>query len=151
MAHEEIENKLFNLDSERTMISTFLFYKRFRAGYVGEVMLLIPKKRGEGFVKQPVHHSYERWMSDLPYDVCGLDGYLSIETDYVNSNERLKAFMDKYLPVFRKQFKATSYKILSSLDWFEIGKTHLNIDPTNLSNGGLIGGAISEGQNKRNI
>lgn len=145
------QNKLFNLDSERTMISTFLFYKRFRAGYVGEVMLLIPKKRGEGFLRQPVHHSYELWMSNLPYDVCGLDGYLSIETDYVNSNEILKAFMDKYLPVLRKQFKVTSYKILSYLDWFEIGKTHLNIDPTNLSNRVLIGAPISESQNKRII
>lgn len=113
---------------ERIIIATFSFRKRFRAGYVGEVMLLIQKKRGKGFLKRPCHHSYEPWMSDFPYDVCGLDGYLSIETSYVKSNEDLKEFMDEYMPVLKKQFKATEYKILSNFDWFDIGKVHLNID-----------------------
>lgn len=56
------------------------------------VMFLIPKKRGEGFLRQPVaHHSNDlsRFITNLGYDCDGLDGYLNVCTGstYGKENE----------------------------------------------------------------
>jgi hypothetical protein len=50
--------------------------------FVGRVELLIPKKRGHGFLKVPLGHHYNglaRVCANLGYDAYGLDGSLEIE------------------------------------------------------------------------
>jgi hypothetical protein len=48
------------------------------------VNFLIPKKRGTGYLKTPVGHYSNELASkiekEFPYDVCGLDGYLCVDT-----------------------------------------------------------------------
>jgi len=49
------------------------------------VMLLIPKKKGIGFLKTPVGHHNDNLsllITNLGYDCCGLDGYLNINTGF---------------------------------------------------------------------
>lgn len=51
------------------------------------IMILVPKNRGDGYLKTPLGHhdcplaQFCRW--NIKYDVCGLDGYLDIETSYI--------------------------------------------------------------------
>lgn len=45
------------------------------------VIFLIPKKRGVGFLRQPVGHhvnDLSRFIAKLGYDCFGLDGYLDV-------------------------------------------------------------------------
>lgn len=54
------------------------------------VMFLIPKKRGIGFLRQPVgHHVNElsTLITSLGYDCCGLDGYLDVNTGYTGGQD----------------------------------------------------------------
>lgn len=62
--------------TEQTAEKTLLVY----APSVGPtIWVLIPKRRGTGFLKSPVHHStspLDLIAYDLGCDFCGLDGYL---------------------------------------------------------------------------
>jgi hypothetical protein len=54
------------------------------------IMVLIPKKRGVGFLRQPVgHHANDlsRFIDQLGYDCCGLDGYLDINTGFTHNKD----------------------------------------------------------------
>lgn len=50
------------------------------------VNFLIPKKRGEGWLKYPVYHHVDTLSSlikhELGYDICGLDGYINVDTGW---------------------------------------------------------------------
>lgn len=61
------------------------------------IYMLIPKKRGVGYLKQPLgHHACP--LSELAYqigfDMCGLDGHLEVCTGYIAPN-RHQYFIDK--------------------------------------------------------
>lgn len=64
------------------------------AFFLGRVEVLIPKKRGEGFLKMPVGHhdnAISRFMRrNTSFDVSGLDGSLEIEIGQYHSIPRDK-------------------------------------------------------------
>lgn len=70
--------------------------------YSETIIMLIPKKIGGGFLKSPVGHHHEPWMSDMTYDVDGLDGYLNIECgrNYIDQDAILKEIM----PIIQSRF-----------------------------------------------
>lgn len=50
-----------------------------------DIMVLLPKKKSQGFLKSPVYHNQNkisRFITELGYDCCDLDGYLSIQTGF---------------------------------------------------------------------
>lgn len=71
----------------------------------GGIQMLIPKQRGNGFLKVPVGHHKDIWMNDIRYDVDGLDGYLNVDCG-VNSWETDKrdAVLEEIMPVICKRF-----------------------------------------------
>lgn len=59
----------------------------FRQTYVA---VLVPKKRGEGFLKIPLgHHNcpLSQVERDVGYDIFGLEGELEIQTGYISSED----------------------------------------------------------------
>jgi hypothetical protein len=58
------------------------------------LMLLIPKKRGKGFLKSPVYHEstpLTEFISDeFHCDCFGLDGYLDLKIDTHDNDECLR-------------------------------------------------------------
>jgi len=87
---------------EDILVSTWLFEG---------IQILIPKRKGHGFLKVPAGHHNESWMSEIKYDIDGLDGYLDInapcnswETDKVN------AIIAEIIPVILKGFKFKTWK-----------------------------------------
>lgn len=70
------------------------------AFFVGRVDMLIPKKRGGGFLKVPLghhHNGLSRVAMNTQYDVTGLDGALEIEIG------RCHSIMEKDRPEFLKR------------------------------------------------
>lgn len=54
------------------------------------IKILIPKKKGIGFLKTPIgHHANElsKLISELGYDCFGLDGYVNIPVRYANNKD----------------------------------------------------------------
>lgn len=54
------------------------------------ISMLIPKGRGDGFLKVPLgHHDcpLSRLAYQIGYDLSGLDGALEVETGYIVRNE----------------------------------------------------------------
>lgn len=58
--------------------------------------VLVPKKRGTGFLRVPLGHHRVEFYAHMEYDlrcnICGLDGYLSFECGYLTALER-EAFL----------------------------------------------------------
>lgn len=47
------------------------------------IKILIPKKKGIGFLKTPIGHHVSKLISELGYDCFGLDGYVNIPVRYM--------------------------------------------------------------------
>lgn len=68
------------------------------------ILILIPKTRGTGFLRQPVgHHSgnkFEAAVNDIfNVDCCGLDGFLDIDTGYTygkDYSEHIISFANRF-------------------------------------------------------
>ena len=63
----------------------------------GNLMLAVPKKRGKGFLRQPVGHhvtDFTKFLNTLPNvkDFWGLDGYLNLELTYEDSRDKEVCF-----------------------------------------------------------
>ncbi|MGQ1270003.1 hypothetical protein ACT4XR_19890 (plasmid) [Acinetobacter baumannii] len=57
-----------------------------------DINLLIPKKRGKGYLKQPIGHfncPLSTLSRDIGYDFFGLDGFLKVQTGYINDKEEI--------------------------------------------------------------
>jgi hypothetical protein len=71
--------------------------KMYWAKHSQDVMFLIPKKRGTGFLRTPVGHHINKlstFISGLGYDCDGLDGYLSVWTGLtVHLEEEIKTLV----------------------------------------------------------
>jgi hypothetical protein len=56
---------------------------------------IVPRLHGEGYLKNPVGHHHEAWISTLEDavrgDVSGLDGHVEVET-YLDTDEVAAAF-----------------------------------------------------------
>jgi hypothetical protein len=55
------------------------------------VMVLVPKQRGEGFLKVPLGHhvnAVSKLCEEIGYDTFGLEGHLHFETGYINHGEQ---------------------------------------------------------------
>lgn len=57
------------------------------------IEMLVPKRRGEGFLKMPIGHHYSplaAFISELGYDAYGLDGNISVQTGYIPRADEAK-------------------------------------------------------------
>ena len=74
----------------------------------GNLNVLVPKKRGEGFLAVPLGHHHDPFFSHLETklesDICGLDGYLAIDC-----GSKIATYPEK-----RKQFEALALPTLES-------------------------------------
>ena len=69
------------------------------------IQMLIPKQRGEGFLKVPAGHHAEEWLSNIDYDICGLDGHLDIACDcHPWEREKRDVILEKIMPVITGRF-----------------------------------------------
>jgi hypothetical protein len=86
----------------REMIYLWLF---------GSLLVLIPKKRGKGFLKQPIYHNYTPESEAITVaancDVFGLDGHLEFEcgTDITTYQETREKFLSKISPVLERIYE----------------------------------------------
>lgn len=68
----------------------------------GVVSILIPKRRGRGYVRTPYYHSLDRGIEAIEsiadYDKCGLDGSLDIEGVGYLFGEEVDEFLAEIMP-----------------------------------------------------
>ncbi len=84
--------------------------------------VLIPKKRGEGFLRSPYGHHYDSALGHIAYaagvDVVGLDGSLDFDfrAAYVNHEQRAAAIA-KVIPALEKHYGMTSREVDADEFW----------------------------------
>ena len=82
--------------------------------------VLIPKRKGSGYLKTPLHHRYVKELSDIEMDegadLCGLDGYLLLEYDYTNTEFR-EAIESRVMPRLASYYGFTTWKEDSVAFW----------------------------------
>lgn len=77
----------------------------------GSLFILIPKKRGTGFLKQPMYHNYtpeyELISDSAKCDVFGLDGHLTFEcgTGITTYPENREKFLSSIQPILERIYK----------------------------------------------
>lgn len=75
-------------------------------GDATQIMILVPRKRGEGFAKMPFgHHStaLSQIESEIGYDIFGLDGSLNIQTGYFRLDKK-KELLALIMPPLCKHY-----------------------------------------------
>lgn len=92
----------------------------------GALLVLIPKKRGKGFLRQPMYHKYTP-ESDLiataaRCDVSGLDGYLTFEcgtriTVYLELREE---FIAKIQPTLERIYGCPMREAATRDEFFDL-------------------------------
>lgn len=89
------------------------------------LMVLIPKKRGRGFLRCPLHHHYVAALSDIEIeecvDLCGLDGYLQLNYGYVHDDAEQARIVDRVMPKLAAHFEFTAWRE-SHRDFWECRK-----------------------------
>jgi len=81
------------------------------------IQLLIPKKKGIGFLKSPCGHHHEQWMHDIEYDAHGLDGYIDIRCScHEWEVEKRDAILKHLMPKITKRFPFP-WKIVESSEF----------------------------------
>lgn len=87
---------------------------------LGGLNILIPKRRGEGYLKVPYSHHAVPALSDIEHregvDMDGLDGYLSLDYRYVHPDDR-QAIVDRVMPRLAKHFKFTTWREDTKAFW----------------------------------
>lgn len=79
-----------------------------------EVNILVPKKRGAGYLKVPLGHHTSALSSiayDIGYDIYGLDGCLAIQTGFIWRDKK-SALLERIIPPIAAHY---------GMDWREIG------------------------------
>jgi hypothetical protein len=79
-----------------------------------EVNILVPKRRGEGFVKVPLGHHVSPLTQiayDIGYDIFGLDGSLAVQTGFIWRDKK-KALLEHIMPPIAAHY---------GMPWREIG------------------------------
>lgn len=88
----------------------------------GGLNILIPKRRGTGYLKVPYGHHAVKGLSDIEsselVDMDGLDGYLTLEYRYVHPDEQ-QALVDRVMPKLAKHFKFTTWRE-SAIDFWKV-------------------------------
>lgn len=87
------------------------------------LFVLVPKRRGEGWLKEPVGHHARREIShaemELGCDLFGLEGCVHLDTVSPVALDKRKAFEDKAMPVLARVFKCDA--------WREVGWAEFNV------------------------
>lgn len=90
----------------------------------GGLNILIPKIRGDGYLRVPVGHHFNSEIqaieSDFSTNICGLDGYLELEFPYMTSPEKKQKLVREILPRLAKFFKFHEWKEVSNRQFFKI-------------------------------
>lgn len=86
--------------------------------FTRELSLLIPKKRGTGFLLVPLgHHACPLSELNIPYDIFGLDGSLDIQTGYIDRERRSLLEKEAIVPI--AGLLGFPYRIVSENEFFE--------------------------------
>lgn len=86
--------------------------------------VLVPKKRGEGYLKVPYGHHHDSALTkianDAGVDVTGLDGALAFECSrsiFYGPEAGQKEFVSKVMPPLARHYGLTSREIEKSEFW----------------------------------
>lgn len=86
----------------------------------GGLSVAIPKRRGGGYLKVPYGHHPNKVLSDIETDehcdMCGLDGYLTLEYRNPNTMDR-EAAVARVLPKLAKHFGFTTWREDNAAFW----------------------------------
>jgi hypothetical protein len=82
--------------------------------------VLIPKRRGTGYLRYPLGHHRVEKLADIEYDegidLCGIDGYLQLEYGYRKPDER-REIEARVMPKLAAHFGFTSWHEDCALFW----------------------------------
>lgn len=85
----------------------------------GGLNVLIPKRRGEGYLAVPYGHHAVAALGQIEaeegIDMCGLDGYL--ELDYRRCSDERDAIVARVMPKLAKHFGFKSWREDTKLFW----------------------------------
>lgn len=86
--------------------------------------VLVPKKRGDGYLRAPYGHHHIEELTHIAYavgyDVCGLDGELTFEVAgslYHGSQSNRKAFTSRLMPLLEAYYGFPSREIFAAEFW----------------------------------
>lgn len=89
--------------------------------------MLIPKKRGEGYLRQPLGHHNNSLTNFIDeeigfvgmsqIDVFGLDGYLSFQGRFIDDEEKIR-MTETILKPLSEKFYRMPYKVVDSEEFF---------------------------------
>lgn len=79
------------------------------------LLVLVPKIRGVGFLKVPLGHHHDPFLSqmeqDCRCDITGLDGHLDFDCRLGGGDGRRDAFVAQCIPKLEKHYKCPSREI----------------------------------------
>lgn len=102
-----------------------LVYARYDAL---EVNVLVPKKRGTGYLKTPLYHNANALSSlayEIGYDIYGLDGSLDIQTGFIGRDQR-DALLEKIMPLLAQHYNMT-WRLVEDDEYWSKHPIGLNI------------------------
>lgn len=85
--------------------------------------VLVPKKRGEGFLMVPYGHHHDRGLSSIEDEarclLTGLDGYLNFYTglEITCYPEKRAEFASRIMPLLEKHYNCSSREIEKDEFW----------------------------------
>lgn len=88
----------------------------FRSKSIG---ILVPKQRGEGFLKVPLgHHNcpLSQLARDIGYDIFGLDGELEIQTGYIEQADYAKMQAEVIQPI--SELTGFAYRVVQPEEYY---------------------------------
>lgn len=89
-----------------------------------EFVVLVPKRRGKGFLRQPLGHHWDKGLDRIGQaagcDMCGLDGSLNFEVSrelYHGPDDGKLAFVARIVPMLEAHYGCTAREISSVEHW----------------------------------
>ncbi len=85
--------------------------------------VLVPKKRGKGYLKVPFGHHPVPALSDIEVsesvDMDGLDGMLTLQYGYTYPDSKRQAIVDRVMPRLAEVFKFKEWEEVSNDAFFD--------------------------------
>lgn len=92
------------------------------------VMILVPKRRGEGFLAAPFGHHNNPALSnvayEIGYDLFGLEGHLEVDTGSLYREADKAGGMDKFLERIM-----TPISLHYGMPWRQVGEEFWDLHP----------------------
>lgn len=85
------------------------------------VSILVPKRRGEGFLKSPLGHHHDRVSQiahEIELDIYGLDGALEVQTGSLHGKDT-EALLERIMPPLCQHYQM-DFRVIARAEFWKL-------------------------------